>query len=294
MDTSPKRKCSGCKQTLSAANFPRKEIRRKDTPAAVNPGEGIDNPSVRGLTCERRELEIDERQNGLRGRRKLRLPTWLPCLLLGRALGARNINQVGQQDGEPPPVRQQRLSTVPTETAGATEAEETPAIDLAFLPSRASVRQQNRRPPRRQTAAPQIGQENVAGPENIAPRLDTVRRARQSRAQTNANRAASEGRRTAAVEETLAAAVRTAEGIARQASERANPALAAAEAEVEAARRAMRASEETRRAAALQESMAAAAAAQAKAEAARLAARDWRLPVYRPRFGPISTVQSRS
>ncbi|KAG6022768.1 hypothetical protein E4U19_004772 [Claviceps sp. Clav32 group G5] len=285
MDSSPRRKCSGCKQTLPATDFPRKEIRRKETPAAVNPGESTDNPSVRALTCERctvcRALGAVKRDN--------------------RRTPKRNIDQVGQQDGEPPPARQQRLSTVPTEAAGATGIEETPAIDLASLPSRASVRQQNRRPPRRQTAPPQIGQENVAGPENIAPR--PVRRARQGRARTTANRAAAERRRTAAVEETLAAAVRTAEGIARQASERADPAMAA-EAEVEAARRAMRASqearraarasEETRRAAVLQESMAAAAAAQAKVEAARLAARDWRLSVYRPRFGPISTVQSRS
>ncbi|KAG6027497.1 hypothetical protein E4U40_001502 [Claviceps sp. LM458 group G5] len=376
MDSSPKRKCSGCKQTLSATDFPRKEIRRKETPAAVNPGESTDNPSVRALTCERCTARIRNRRAAERAARAAEtstthlvpLPPSRPCSGCGklrpvtdfslknplgdahgeryrvcapckvkrdnRRTPKRNIDQVGQQDGEPPPARQQRLSTVPTEAAGATGIEETPAIDLASLPSRASVpsrwcsgckrslslcdfptkdnrilltcvrckvRQQNRRPPRRQTAPPQIGQENVAGPENIAPR--PVRRARQGRARTTANRAAAERRRTAAVEETLAAAVRTAEGIARQASERADPAMAA-EAEVEAARRAMRASqearraarasEETRRAAVLQESMAAAAAAQAKVEAARLAARDWRLPVYRPRFGPISTVQSRS
>ncbi|KAG6135525.1 hypothetical protein E4U38_001830 [Claviceps purpurea] len=163
------------------------------------------------------------------------------------------------------------------------------------------VRQQNRRPPRRQTAPPQIGQEDVAGQENIAPR--PVRRARQSSA-------AAERKRTAAVEKALAAALRVteanarqAEAIARHARVQAEPTMAAV-AKAEAVRRvvratqkasrAMRASQEARRAAVLQESMNAAAAAQAKVEAARLAACDWRLPVYRPRFGPISTVPSRS
>ncbi|KAG6284738.1 hypothetical protein E4U45_000821, partial [Claviceps purpurea] len=86
-----------------------------------------------------RELKIDGRQNGLRRRQKLRLPTRSLCLLLGPALGAakrnirrppkRNIEQVGQQDDEPPPARRQRLSPEPTQAAEAAGTEETPAID---------------------------------------------------------------------------------------------------------------------------------------------------------------------
>ncbi|KAG5954708.1 hypothetical protein E4U57_004198 [Claviceps arundinis] len=134
------------------------------------------------------------------------------------------------------------------------------------------VKQQNRRPQRRQTAPPQIGQENVAPPP--------VRRARRSRAQINAERAAEERKRIANVEEAMAAAAN-----ARRIREQAEAARAAedarrdttavastAEAEVEAARRARRArraaadarkassaAEYARRDATLRESMAAAA-----------------------------------
>ncbi|KAG5955245.1 hypothetical protein E4U58_007173 [Claviceps cyperi] len=186
----------------------------------------------------------------------------------------RNIEQVGQQDG-------QRLSTVPTEAARAAGTEETPVIDSASLPSRASVpsrrcsgcrteeaRRVSRRPPR----WPQIGQENVAGQDNIAPR--PVRRARRSRAQINADRAAEERKRSANVEEAMAAAEANARRIREQAesasvaegARRDTTAVAsAAEAEVEAARRdatlresmaaAARASQETSRAAVLHESL---------------------------------------
>ncbi|KAG6138634.1 hypothetical protein E4U38_000351, partial [Claviceps purpurea] len=41
----------------------------------------------------------------------------------------RNIEQVGQQDDEPPPARRQRLSPEPTQAAEAAGTEETPAID---------------------------------------------------------------------------------------------------------------------------------------------------------------------
>ncbi|KAG6039173.1 hypothetical protein E4U19_007088 [Claviceps sp. Clav32 group G5] len=43
----------------------------------------------------------------------------------------RNIEQVGQQDDEPPPATRQRLSAVPTEGAGAAGTEETPTIDFS-------------------------------------------------------------------------------------------------------------------------------------------------------------------
>ncbi|KAG6152428.1 hypothetical protein E4U11_007458, partial [Claviceps purpurea] len=43
----------------------------------------------------------------------------------------RNIEQVGQQDDEPPPARRQRLSTVSTEAVGAAGTGETLAIDIS-------------------------------------------------------------------------------------------------------------------------------------------------------------------
>ncbi|KAG6114656.1 hypothetical protein E4U31_002348 [Claviceps sp. LM219 group G6] len=277
----------------------------------------------------------------------------------------RNIEQVGQQDDEPPPARHRRLPTLATEAAGAAGAagaaekeetlaigicgwcsgcmrwlplpdfprrsdgararqcerckehpeqvgeqdadgqddgpppasprQETPAVDsvptqhctgckrtllLNEFPTknkkilrtcvRCRVRQQKRHPPRRQTAPPYIGQENIAPPP--------VKRARRSKAQMNADRAAEDRRRTAKVEEAMAAALRSAEANAQRTRERADAARAA-EAEFEAARRALkasqearravrasqearravRASQEARRAAVLQESMAAAA-----------------------------------
>ncbi|KAG6256233.1 hypothetical protein E4U24_005835 [Claviceps purpurea] len=200
-----------------------------------------------------------------------------------------------EQDDGPPPARPRQetpaidLDSVPKQHCSGWELSDFPSKNNRILLTcvRCKVRQQNRRPPRRQTAPPQIGQEDVAGQENIAPR--PVRRARQSSA-------AAERKRTAAVEKALAAALRVTEAIARHARVQAEPTMAAV-AKAEAVRRvvratqkasrAMRASQEARRAAVLQESMNAAAAAQAKVEAARLAA-------YRPRFGPISTVPSRS
>ncbi|KAG5962161.1 hypothetical protein E4U57_007253 [Claviceps arundinis] len=222
----------------------------------------------------------------------------------------RNLDQVGQHDGDAPSNEVvtsenqiERPSTVLTEASGAAGTEETPAIDLDSMPKqhcsgcrrttplsdfpsknnrilltcvRCNMKLQNRRPPKRQMAPPHIG--------------------------------AAEKRRTAAVEKALTAALRVTEAIARQTEAAARlariKAHATRAAEDEAVRRvvrasqetsrAMRASQEARRAAALQESMAAGAAAQAKDEAARLAAHDWWLPVYQPRFGPISTVQSLS
>ncbi|KAG6121020.1 hypothetical protein E4U14_002664 [Claviceps sp. LM454 group G7] len=191
----------------------------------------------------------------------------------------RNLDQVGQQDDDVPSNefltsenQIERPSTVPTEATGAAGTEETPAIDLD------SVRLQNRRPPRRQIAPPQIG--------------------------------AAEKRRTAAVRKAMAAALMVTEAIARQNEAAARLARVKADADAtmaaedeavrrlvrasQEARRAMNASQEARRAAILQESMAAEAATQAKDEAARLAAHDWQLPVDGPRFGPISTVQSLS
>ncbi|KAG5964270.1 hypothetical protein E4U56_002347 [Claviceps arundinis] len=194
------------------------------------------------------------------------------------------------QDDRPPPASPRQEAPVP---------EETPAVDLDSVPAqfcsgctrklslcdfptknneilltcvRCKVKQQNRRPRRRQTAPPQIGQENVAPPP--------VRRARRSRAQINAERAAEERKRIANVEEAMAAAAN-----ARRIREQAEAARAAedarrdttavastAEAEVEAARRARRArraaadarkassaAEYARRDATLRESMAAAA-----------------------------------
>ncbi|KAG6110078.1 hypothetical protein E4U31_006207 [Claviceps sp. LM219 group G6] len=224
----------------------------------------------------------------------------------------RNLDQVGQQDDDVPSNefltsenQIERPSTVPTEATGAAGTEETPAIDLDSVPKqhcsgcrrtsplsdfpsknnrillkcvRCNVRLQNRRPPRRQIAPPQIG--------------------------------AAEKRRTAAVRKAMAAALMVTEAIARQNEAAARlvrvkadaDATMAAEDEAvrrlvrasQEARRAMNASQEARRAAILQESMAAEAATQAKDEAARLAAHDWQLPVDGPRFGPISTVQSLS
>ncbi|KAG6103219.1 hypothetical protein E4U31_002970 [Claviceps sp. LM219 group G6] len=173
------------------------------------------------------------------------------------------------QDDRPPPASPRQEVPAP---------EETPAVDLESVPAqfcsgctrklslcdfptknneilltcvRCKVKQQNRRPRRRQTAPPQIGQENVAPPP--------VRRARRSRAQINAEHAAEERKRIANVEEAMAAAAN-----ARRIREQAEAARAAedarrdttavastAEAEVEAARRD----------AALRESMAATALA---------------------------------
>ncbi|KAG6147724.1 hypothetical protein E4U28_006225, partial [Claviceps purpurea] len=163
----------------------------------------------------------------------------------------RNIEQIGQQDAEPPPARRQRLPTVPTEAAAAAGTEdttpvnadgpppasprqETPPVDsvptqfcsgcnrtlpLCEFPTkdgkilRTCVRCRVRQQSRLPPTPPQIGHENVAPPP--------VRRARQSRAWANANRAAAQRRRTASVE---AAAVSQEARTAARASQKARKA----------------------------------------------------------------------
>ncbi|KAG6107267.1 hypothetical protein E4U14_004254 [Claviceps sp. LM454 group G7] len=208
------------------------------------------------------EKDIDEQDDRPPPARRRRLTTETPATDLASVPSRRSPphpdeldeQDADDQDDRPPPASPRQEAPVP---------EETPAVDLD------SVKQQNRRPRRRQTAPPQIGQENVAPPP--------FRRARRSRAQINAERAAEERKRIANVEEAMAAAAN-----ARRIREQAEAARAAedarrdttavvstAEAEVEAARRARRAAadarkasraaEDARRDANLRESMAAGA-----------------------------------
>ncbi|KAG6167143.1 hypothetical protein E4U11_007471 [Claviceps purpurea] len=279
----PSRPCSGCSKRRPVTDFPLKN------PLGDAHGE-------RYRVCAPYKVKRDNRRPPRRGPNQTAPPH---PEQLDEQLDEQDADE---QDDGPPPARPRQetpaidLDSVPKQHCSGWELSDFPSKNNRILLTcvRCKVRQQNRRPPRRQTAPPQIGQEDVAGQENIAPR--PVRRARQSSA-------AAERKRTAAVEKALAAALRVTEAIARQAEAiarharvQAEPTMAAV-AKAEAVRRvvratqkasrAMRASQEARRAAVLQESMNAAAAAQAKVEAARLAA-------YRPRFGPISTVPSRS
>ncbi|KAG6091368.1 hypothetical protein E4U30_007089, partial [Claviceps sp. LM220 group G6] len=93
----PSRTCSGCRKRRPVTDFSLKD------PLGAADGE-------RYLVCA-----------PCTSKRNIRCPP------------KRNIEQVGQQDDEPPPARRQRLSTVPTRAAGAAgteETEETPAFSI--------------------------------------------------------------------------------------------------------------------------------------------------------------------
>ncbi|KAG5998210.1 hypothetical protein E4U52_001359 [Claviceps spartinae] len=255
----PSRRCSGCKRTVPLSNFPLKATGKT------------------ALQCDRCTARRVNRRPPRRDPEQIAPPH----------SDELDEQDADDQDDRPPPASPRQEAPAP---------EETPAVDLDSVPAqfcsgctrklslcdfptknneillicvRCKVKQQNRRPRRRQTAPPQIGQENVAPPP--------VRRARRSRAQINAEHAAEERKRIANVEEAMAAAAN-----ARRIREQAEAARAAedarrdttavastAEAEVEAARRtrraaadarkASRAAEDARRDATLRESMAAAA-----------------------------------
>ncbi|KAG6256409.1 hypothetical protein E4U23_001978 [Claviceps purpurea] len=256
----PSRPCSGCSKRRPVTDFPLKN------PLGDAHGE-------RYRVCAPCKVKRDNHRPPRRGPNQTAPPH---PEQLDEQLDEQDADE---QDDGPPPARPRQetsaidLDSVPKQHCSGWELSDFPSKNNRILLTcvRCKVRQQNRRPPRQQTAPPQIGQEDVAGQENIAPR--PVRRARQSSA-------AAERKRTAAVEKALAAALRVTEAIARHARVQAEPTMAAV-AKAEAVRRvvratqkasrAMRASQEARRAAVLQESMNAAAKRKSKLRGWRLA-----------------------
>ncbi|KAG6018707.1 hypothetical protein E4U19_008124, partial [Claviceps sp. Clav32 group G5] len=154
---SPERKCSGCRQTLPLSDFPTKNkkvllqcvrctTKRRNRKAAQR----TENAAAESSTTHSVPLPPSRTCSGCTKLRPVtdfslkdplgdadgeRYLVCAPCTAKRniRRPPKRNIEQVGQQDDEPPPARCQRRETVPTEAAGAAgteETEETPAFSI--------------------------------------------------------------------------------------------------------------------------------------------------------------------
>ncbi|KAG6098839.1 hypothetical protein E4U30_007443, partial [Claviceps sp. LM220 group G6] len=124
-DSSPERKCSGNRRAAERA---------ATTAAETSTTHSVSLPPSRTCTgCSKRrpvtDFSLKDPLGDADGERYL---VCAPCTVkrnIRRPL-KRNIEQVDQQDDEPPPARRQRLPTLPTEAAGAAGTEETTAIAI--------------------------------------------------------------------------------------------------------------------------------------------------------------------